>query len=122
MEETGSGVHGAAMHCVTSDCSDGTASDTAVGCTGAGEGPAAFRLSCSSWEWQELRVAGQLAGARQGDVLWARQGLHGAPRGGGVALVGGGGVCLGFGSHYNPLVLTGTLETCSRGLGGGAPE
>ena len=92
------------------------------GCTGAGEGPAAFRLSCSSWEWQELRVAGQLAGARQGDVLWARQGLHGAPRGGGVALVGGGGVCLGFGSHYNPLVLTGTLETCSRGLGGGAPE
>ncbi len=79
------------------------------GCTGAGDGPAAFILNCSSWEWQELRVAGQVAGARQGDVLWVRQGLHGAPRGRTVALVGGGGVCLGFGSHYNPLVLTGTL-------------
>lgn len=91
------------------------------GCTGAGDGPAAFILNCSSWEWQELQVAGQVAGSRQGDVLWARQGLHGAPRGGAVALVGGGGVCLGFGSHYNPLVLTGSLQTRSRGLEGGRP-
>ena len=84
------------------------------GCTGAGDGPAAFALSCSSWKWQEVRVAGDVTRGRQGDVMWVRQGLHCGPDGRAVALIGGGGVCLGFGSHYNPIAVTGTVISSPR--------